>query len=190
MKYSYLITVLLLILNMNSVARWALADSKRAAQLPQRVSVEGTTLTLNGLGLREFSFFKVDVYVAGLYLEKKCQDSEEIINSPGAKQLILHFVRNVQAEDIHGACDQGLRQNRVPIQPSDKRFSALKSYIPDVGDKDRIVLTFVNETVQVSVRGAKKGVIKGADFSKALLTVWLGDRTAYPGLRRGLLGLK
>lgn len=37
---------------------------------PDRIGVNGAALTLNGLGTREATIFKVNGYVAALYLEK------------------------------------------------------------------------------------------------------------------------
>jgi len=37
---------------------------------PDQISVDSRTLLLNGMGLREATILKVDVYVAALYLER------------------------------------------------------------------------------------------------------------------------
>ncbi|MCU0242644.1 MAG: chalcone isomerase family protein, partial [Vicinamibacteria bacterium] len=47
--------------------------------MPDSIVVEQTPLFLNGLGLRQATFLKVDVYVAGLYLPVKSANPDEII---------------------------------------------------------------------------------------------------------------
>ena len=42
--------------------------------------------------------------------------------------------------------------------------------------------------VSVSVNGTVKGTIKGDDFAKALLAIWLGADPPNPEIKAGLLG--
>ncbi|HIO69080.1 MAG TPA: hypothetical protein EYG58_00830, partial [Nitrospirales bacterium] len=65
--------------------------------MPESISVGEKTLVLNGLGLREATFLKFDVFVGGLYLEQKTHDPNKIIQSQQMKQVAMHFVRNVDA---------------------------------------------------------------------------------------------
>ncbi len=53
------------------IASTAFAAELAGVRMSDQVTVDGRTLSLNGLGLREATAFKVDVYVAGLYLEQK-----------------------------------------------------------------------------------------------------------------------
>ena len=51
-------------------------------------------------------------------------------------------------------------------------------------------MTFIlkpGQGTQVDVNGAVKGTIKGEDFAKALLSIWLGD-PPNPEIKSGLLG--
>ncbi len=59
----------------------ARAGELAGVTLPDQVTVEGRTLSLNGLGLRQATWLKVNVYVAALYLETKSSESEAIIAS-------------------------------------------------------------------------------------------------------------
>ena len=40
----------------------------KGVTFPEQARVDGTTLTLNGLGLRQATMLKVNVYVAALYV--------------------------------------------------------------------------------------------------------------------------
>src|SRR5207247_9289332 len=57
-----------------SLAARASAGELAGVTLPDRIQVDSRTLVLNGMGLREATFLKVDVYVAGLYLETTSSD--------------------------------------------------------------------------------------------------------------------
>ena len=46
----------------------------KGVNFPDQAQVDGSTLTLNGLGLRQATMFKVNVYVAALYVAKTSND--------------------------------------------------------------------------------------------------------------------
>ena len=58
----------LLLLSMITAFGTAVADGKECKDVnfPDQAQVEGSKLTLNGLGLRQATAFKVNVYVAAL----------------------------------------------------------------------------------------------------------------------------
>ena len=49
--------------------------------LADQVTVEGRTLVLNGMGLRQATILRVHVYVGGLYLEARSADASQIMAS-------------------------------------------------------------------------------------------------------------
>jgi hypothetical protein len=52
-------------------------------------------------------------------------------------------------------------------------------------------LTFIHKpdlSLQVNVIGATKGVIKGGDFAKVFLAIWLGADPPNPEIKAGMLG--
>jgi len=54
--------------------------------------VRGALLTLNGLGLRTASVFKVGVYVAALYLTEPSSDPHRILQSNTPSELVRQGV--------------------------------------------------------------------------------------------------
>ena len=56
-------------------------------------------MTLNGLGLRQATAFKVNVYVAALYVPKTSSDASALL-AAAPKEIVLQFVRDVGASDI------------------------------------------------------------------------------------------
>ena len=73
----------------------ALAGELAGAALPDTLKSGDLTLTLNGLGLRKKSVFKV--YVGGLYLESPSKDAGAILASDQGKAIRLQgFVANAK----------------------------------------------------------------------------------------------
>jgi Chalcone isomerase-like len=161
-------------------------------KVPDSVKAGGADLVLNGLGIRKATFLEVKVYVAGLYLPQKSGDSGKIIGTNQPWQLVLHFVRDVDASDIRDAFGEGFTKNAgdklAALQP---RIKVLNARMVDF--KEGHYLSFANDAakgVAVDVNGAGGGAIEGADFAAALLSVWLGPEPPNEDLKAGLLGGK
>ena len=148
------------------------------------------TLTLNGLGLRQATMFKVNVYVAGLYVAKTSSDANAILGSNAPKELILQFVRDVGASDISKGWEEGFEKNSKAQLPALKdRIAMLTGWMADMKSGQRMTFTFAPGTgVLVNVNGAAKGTIKGDDFAKAFLSIWLGADPPNPEIKTGMLG--
>ncbi len=162
----------------------------KGVNFPEQAQVEGSTLTLNGLGLRQATVLKVNVYVAALYVVKASPDANAILGSNTPKELILHFLRNVSRAELNKAWDEGFASNAKEQLPVLKeRMEMLKDWMADMKTGQR--LTFTHKPgmgTQVDVNGTVKGTIKGDDFARAFLSIWVGPQPPNPGLKAGLLG--
>jgi hypothetical protein len=87
------------------------AKECKGISFPDQAQVEGTNLTLNGLGLRQATAFKVNVYVAALYVAKTSSDANALLGSSAPSELILQFVRNVGADDLRKGWSEGFEKN-------------------------------------------------------------------------------
>ena len=163
------------------------AESLAGVRFSDEVNVGSQSLKLNGLGLREATIFRVDVYVAGLYLAESETNPKKILSSKDAKHLRIVFVRAVSGDDLDAACDAGFRANCKDIGPLKDRIAKLKQFLGDFRRKDVIAMTFEEKRVVLVWNDKKRCVIEGGDFSRALLSIWIGN-TPYAGLKRGLLG--
>jgi len=162
----------------------------KGASFPEQVQSEGGSLKLNGLGLRQATMLRVNVYVAALYVAQTSADSDAILKSNAPKQLILHFVRDVGRADLGKGWDEGFESNAKSQLPALKeRIEAFKGLMADMKTGQRLRFVYKSGAgVSVDVNGTIKGTVAGDDFARALFSIWLGSSPPNPGLKAGLLG--
>jgi hypothetical protein len=156
----------------------------------EQAQVNGSTLTLNGLGLPQATFLKVNVYVAALYVAHVSSDPYALLGSNTPKELILHFLHNVSDDELEKAWEEGFAHNaKEQLAALHERVAMLKSSVVDRQSGQR--LTFLHTPgagLQVDVHGTVQGMIKGDDFATAFLSIWLAPHPPNPNLKSGLLG--
>jgi hypothetical protein len=162
-------------------------------KLDERIELGASELVLNGAGLKKRVFFRV--YVAGLYLTEKTNSPAAVFALPGPKRVSITLMRDLPAQELVDALRGDIRDNSSPEEQQ-----ALKGRVGEVAAnllalgqaKKRDVITFdwlPDAGTFVALNGEVKGnAIPGADFYRALLRVWLGDRPASGGLKKALLG--
>jgi hypothetical protein len=163
----------------------------RGAQFPDHVDVHGTSLTLNGVGLRTATIFNVQVYVAALYVGKQGTDPHPILDSPGPTQVVMHFLRGLTARQMRDAWAEGLEKQGTPqqIAPLQGRLAQLSSWMQDIKSGQRLVFTRLpGEGLIVELDGHLKGTISGDDFARAFLAIWLGEHPPTLEVKSGMLG--
>jgi len=179
---------LLVLALVSTLAVPAHAAELAGVTLPDSVQVDGSTLMLNGMGLRE-KFF-IDVYVAGLYLPSKMTSGEKILAADTARQTVMHFVFGVDKGKICDAWKESLEANvPSPSAALTADFDKLCTWMDDMADGETMTYTYVPGTgTMVSVKGQDKGTIEGKEFADALFASWIGEHPATNKLRKGLLG--
>lgn len=157
--------------------------------LPDQLQVDGNALVLNGLGIRQATIFKVNVYVAALYVPKASNDATSILAANAPYVMQMHFVRNVGASDIAKGWTEGFERNaQAGVPPTDPRVATLRSWMSDIKTGQDMKFTFrPGAGVEGSVNGSVKGTIRGDEFGRALLSVWLAV-PPNPELKAGVLG--
>lgn len=170
-------------------ARTAAAGERAGVTLADAITVEGKPLVLNGLGVRKATIFRVKVYVAGLYLERRSHNAADIIRSEQVKRLDVVMLRSVDRDDAVDAWRESLKRNGADMVKLKARFDQLASWISDMAEHDALSFLYVPGTgVTMFVKGQRKGTIAGADFASALFSIWLGPDPADEALKNGLLG--
>jgi len=160
-----------------------------AVTFPEQTQSDGSALVLNGLGMRKATLFKVNVYVAALYVAKPTADPSVLLGTAAPYQLILHFVRGVDASDINKGWVEGFARNGQTQTPGlQERIAMLTKWMTDIKSGQRLQFSFKpGAGLQVNVNGAMKGTISGDDFGRAFLSIWLGV-PPNPEVKTGMLG--
>jgi hypothetical protein len=173
------------------VAVPAAAMELAGVTLPDEITVGGTTLKLNGMGLRTKTMLKVKVYAAGLYLATPGHDAAGIITADEPKQVVMHFLyKKVEKDKLTEAWREGFANNSAAALPVLKvRLEEFCALWPDMASGERAVITYLPGTgTRLELNGKEAGVIPGKDFADALFAVWLGSKPADAGLKEGILG--
>jgi hypothetical protein len=173
------------------VAAPAVAAEKAGVKLPDSYSLDGNSLVLNGLGLREATIFAVDVYVAGLYVPSKTKDASQILKADVPKHLTMKFVRDVGRDKQVEAWREGFKKNAKDYGAIEAKVEKLLGWMADISDGESMSVSYVPGTgTSVSVKGEKKGTIEGEDFQYALFRIYIGPNPPNDGLKTGLLGME
>jgi len=166
-----------------------LAGELSGVDMPDTVSVDGKELTLNGMGLREKMW--IDVYVAGLYLESKSDDAQQILESDQTKYIRMHFLyKKVAAKKLVAAWDDGIANNAADQKAKLKSgLDQLNSWMVDLGKGDEMIfMATPGKGLAVEVKGEQKGVIEDEAFAKAFWAIFIGGKPPTDKLKKGLLG--
>lgn len=157
------------------------------------VQLGGSTLQLNGAGLRTRFFVKV--YAAGLYVPQKSNSATTLLAQKGPRRVAITMLRDVDAETFANSLNDGLRNNLSEAQLAGLKaqIEALNANLKSIGEAkkgDAIAFEFVPDSgTRIVVNGQAKGAaIAGEDFFAAVLRVWLGDKPADEDLKKGMLG--
>lgn len=168
----------------------ASARTLEGVDLPDQVTVGEQPLVLNGAGVRDKFFF--DIYVAGLYLPRREQEAARILEQDRPWRMLMHFLyKKVDREKLADGWEEGFAENLdgARLARLRARLDHFKSLFPDLRRGEEVMLDYLpGSGVQVNINGNMKGVIRGSDFARALLSVWLGEEPVTDELKRALLG--
>lgn len=178
------------------IAALAAAPGIHAAEVAgvnveEKIRVGSSELVLNGAGLRSKLFIKL--YLGALYTTQKSSTAAALIDGTGPRRMNLRLLRDIGADTLHGALEEGLQNNNSPaeleaVKAASEQFGALMKGIGKVKEGDTVALDFSVDGVAVSLNGESRGKVAGAAFARALLKVWLGEKPADAALKKALLG--
>lgn len=130
---------------MAGLAASAWAGELAGVTLAEQTIIEESTLVLNGMGLREATWFKINVYVAGLHLEAKSTDADAILRPEIPKRIVFVFVRSVGRTGLIREWDETCKTNvGEDFAALGDRIATLHAWIPDaVRQGDKMTLTYL-----------------------------------------------
>lgn len=157
------------------------------------IKLGGADLVLNGAGIRTRAVFKV--YVGALYLTEKKSAATDAMAQRGPKRVALHMLRDLSAEQLGGALNDGLAANLSEAERAQfkAQIDELKATMEAVGaarEKSVVTLDYLPDAgIRIAIDGAVRGKpMAGEDFYRALLKIWLGDKPVDRSLKAGMLG--
>jgi hypothetical protein len=157
--------------------------------LPDTADVAGKRLVLNGIGSRVYSIFRVDVYVAGLYLDAPSQDAAAILASPQPKLVAMVFLHAIGRDDLIAAWREAFRDNcKAPCVLPSASIARFEAMLDGVEKNDSMSFVFSNVGVETVVRQQSKGRIDDPAFARLLLATWIGPAPPTEELKKALLG--
>lgn len=185
-------TLVFLLIGLSAISAWAVEVAGVKVEEKSRIAEAGPELLLNGAGIRTKVFFKV--YVGALYLTEKKTDAKAVLTDPGPKRVAMHMLRDLSAQDLVSALNDGLNANHTeaelaPLSARIRDFTAIMTADKEIKTGEVIFLDYLPGTgTRMTVNSAVKGTIPGDDFYRALLKIWLGDKPVDASLKKAMLG--
>ena len=158
--------------------------------IPSTKTFSGKSLVLNGAGIREK--FWMDMYVGALFVTKKTQNAQSIINADEPMAMELTIVSSLISSDkMSDAVEEGFEKSaNGNVSSLRSRIDQFKGFFKEKIKKGDVFSMIYEPGKGVSVlrNGNKAGTISGLDFKKGLFGIWLCDDPADKDLKKGLLG--
>ncbi|MGH8279090.1 MAG: chalcone isomerase family protein [Gammaproteobacteria bacterium] len=175
-----------------AVGGWAGAQGATLAgvTLPDSAQVGGQTLVLNGIALRTKTWFRVKVYVGGLYLPEKADTAAAVLAKTGPDRIEMNMIYAASPRQFKDAWDEGFKDNNPNLSPAlQAEIDKFVGWFGKAKQGDVITMDYVpGQGTKMHWNGELKGTIEGAEFHTALLNAFLGPKLPQD-FRNGLLGV-
>jgi hypothetical protein len=146
------------------------------------------TLPLRGVGLLRYRLvFKG--YVAAFYLKPDVEAAQALDDVP--KRLEIEYLWAIAAADFARAQDEGIARNvdEETLERIRPAMAEMAAFYRDVEPGDRYALTyFPGRGTELALNGVPLGRVAGAEFARAIFSIWLGEEPLSQSLKNQLLG--
>jgi hypothetical protein len=172
---------------------WSAGAAELAGfRVPDRLRVGARDLVLNGIGVRSASRFGLTarVYVAALYLEKPSQDAVQVLDSGGVKAIKMKYLYAISAADMKRGWEHSFSEScpEKRCEPFQAQIAEFQALVGAVADGDLIDYAFFDDRVEISRPVGPTASVRGHEFSRLLLSTWIGKAPPTEELKRSLLG--
>ncbi len=162
-------------------------------ELPDTWPLANETLVLNGAGSRDYSFLRIQLYAAALYLPRREANADAILQASTPRVMHMKILRDVSRADSVSAWAHYLDANcTAPCDKAAKTFTAalvtFQQGVPETKIGDTQTFIFRDGNVTWFRNDHLLGEIRDSHFARALLASWIGAVPTTPELRRQLLG--
>ncbi len=154
---------------------------------------ERPELILNGAALREM-YFLVETYVGALYLEEHNEDAQSIMTSATHKRMVfITLLKKVSARRIANALQEALVVNLTEAEHKNlnKELAQMLSYFDGkMYEGEETLFDYIpGKGTRITMNGVVKGIIPGADYFQAMLSIWIGKTPVGRDFKESVLGL-
>ncbi len=167
------------------------AKSVEGVDVPGSVTVAGTSLKLNGTGVRsiKLAFIPIKVYVAAFFAPSQLGSAGAVMGSEGPLEFHFTFLRSAN----QGQVDDGWNKQfdfsvTDPYDGFEADRKAFVAMFDPIGKLETQRVVLVGDETKVYDGGSYKGSVEGKDFQQAFLSLFFGPKPAAESLKQGLLG--
>ncbi len=180
-----------------SIMIWSPVDAYTISDVTLNDTVPATKerpeLVLNGAALREM-YFLVKSYVGALYLEEHNEDAQAIMASATHKRMVfVTLLKKVSARRIANALQEALVVNLTETEHKnlDKELTQMLSYFDGkMYEGEETLFDYIpGKGTRITINGVEKGIIPGAEYFKAMLSMWIGNTPVGRDFKDSVLGL-
>lgn len=158
--------------------------------VPEKVTMEGQDMVLNGVGVRSKYF--MDLYVGSLFVHSKESNAQRIIDANKGMLIQLDIISGlITSEKMTDAINEGFENSLKPIKEDvSSEVAAFKSVFKEEIEKgDNFQFLYLPEKgVHVYKNKSLLKVIEGLAFKRALFGIWLGEEPADKKLKKKMIG--
>jgi len=172
----------------------AITEPKTKTEYPDQITVGDLTLVATGVGLREKTFAKVDVYSIVSYVAEGAEfdgdkDSNGLAAADVPKRIQMDLRRGFSRKKLIGAFDDVIKKNYDDMSAFEADMETFFAYFErDAEEHDQIIFEYLpGRGLVTTLNGEAKGTITNPAFVEALWTVWFGKKPASGGLKEDLL---
>ena len=137
----------------------------------------------------------VKLYVGALNLSAKNKSAEEILKDTGAKRVSMFVLTDeITAKELVASLNNALAANHIPMELAliEARLRQLNEMMINTGVLKKgtvVTLSYLPATgTHIRINSEEKLVIKGEDFFRAMLRIWIGNKPVDGRLRDAMLG--
>lgn len=160
------------------------------AELPDTWTISEQTLVLNGAGIREYSFLRIPVYAAALYLPAREKNEEMILKATTPRVVHMKMLRDATRDDSAKAWDVYLAANcKSPCAMNNEARQKFLKLIPDTKAGDTQTFIFREGGLEIFRNSKSLGTIADAAFTVVVLASWIGKVPTTEELKKRLLGM-
>jgi len=196
-KFAHIASLFVLLILLLPLTAGAIVEPDTKMEYDDTVTIDSEVgnynLTVTGVGLREKTFMKVNVYVIVSYaIEGATLEGDQgvaLLSLDAPKMIRMDLVRGFSREKLVNAFKDVIEKNYDDLSPFQAEMDEFFAYFKnDAQEGDKLIFTYIPSVgLKTVLNGEDQGLITNFEFVKALWTVWFGEKPASDGLKKDLL---